>query len=405
MSTRKTIQINPKLFNIKPNKSDKKRTKKEKPEFKETSLKRELMKRIKNHAIKKEGGSTNIGDTSDPLVDDRNDFDKHMNYLSNLSKDTKKEKRIKNKHTRKAAPTNSINTQQHRIIQPSAFLDLPPELNDSSYTINVQAGQQPSIQLNAPFQPEPPYGCLKGGGKPTFKDWKRKTQKNDSYYETSDVNIDMNEMRPEMMPEMMPERSIHPTNEGVPIIKSMMTYNDSNSASSSSVGSGIKSNVESGIESFSNMSPSILKINPLLNIRSERERKLDGVKEKFKKKNENDDINSTIQKVRAKKEPRRFKYNKTVKCTYGKSNGKITVCIKDSQTRKNVIQEQIELRKKPINEIKEYLKSKYLLKAGSHAPNDILRKIYEDVHLAGDIVNNNESNLLHNYMNDKETIH
>ena len=66
MSTRKTIQINPNLFNIKPNKSDKKRTKKEKPEFKETSLKRELMKRIKKHANKVEtpipSAQENVGD-------------------------------------------------------------------------------------------------------------------------------------------------------------------------------------------------------------------------------------------------------------------------------------------------------------------------------------------------------
>ena len=373
MSTRKTIQINPNLFNIKPNKSDKKRTKKEKPEFKETSLKRELMKRIKKHANKVEtpipSSHENVGD-----INFNNDFDKHLDYLSNLSKDTKKEKRQLKKHTRKVAPSSSPTTTH----MPSAFLDLPPELNDNSYTINVQAGQQPSIQLNAPFQPEPPYGCLKGGGKPTFKDWRRKTQKNTSDYIASDVNINMDKM----VDNSEPPTSIS-NNRGASLIKSMMTSNESN-------------------ESNSDISPSILKINPLLNVKSERERKLEGIKGKMKKKTEHDEINTAVKNVRAKKEPRRFKYNKTVKHTYGKSNGKITVCIKDSQTRKNIIQEQVSLRQKPISEIKEFLKSKYLLKAGSHAPNDILRKMYEEVHLAGDIANINESNLLHNYMNNKE---
>ena len=373
MSTRKTIQINPNLFNIKPNKSDKKRTKKEKPEFKETSLKRELMKRIKKHANKVEtpipSAQENVGD-----INFNNDFDKHLDYLSNLSKDTKKEKRQLKKHTRKVAPSSSPTTTH----MPSAFLDLPPELNDNSYTINVQAGQQPSIQLNAPFQPEPPYGCLKGGGKPTFKDWRRKTQKNTRDYIASDVNINMDKM----VDNSEPPTSIS-NNRGASLIKSMMTSNESN-------------------ESNSDISPSILKINPLLNVKSERERKLEGIKDKMKKKTEHDEINTAVKNVRAKKEPRRFKYNKTVKHTYGKSNGKITVCIKDSQTRKNIIQEQVSLRQKPISEIKEFLKSKYLLKAGSHAPNDILRKMYEEVHLAGDITNSNESNLLHNYMNNKE---
>ena len=376
MSTRKTIQINPNLFNIKPNKSDKKRTKKEKPEFKETSLKRELMKRIKKHANKVEtsipSSQENVGD-----INFNNDFDKHLDYLSNLSKDTKKEKRRLKKHTRKVAPSSSPTTTH----MPSAFLDLPPELNDNSYTINVQAGQQPSIQLNAPFQPEPPYGCLKGGGKPTFKDWRRKTQKNTSDYIASDVNINMDKM----VDNSEPPTSIS-NNRGASLIKSMMTSNESNESN----------------ESNSDISPSILKINPLLNVKSERERKLEGIKGKMKKKTEHDEINTAVKNVRAKKEPRRFKYNKTVKHTYGKSNGKITVCIKDSQTRKNIIQEQVSLRQKPISEIKEFLKSKYLLKAGSHAPNDILRKMYEEVHLAGDITNSNESNLLHNYMNNKE---
>ena len=74
MSTRKTIQINPKLFNIKPNKSDKKRTRKEKPEFKETSLKRELMKRIKKHSTKTENVPTNISSAGGDNFN--NDFDK-----------------------------------------------------------------------------------------------------------------------------------------------------------------------------------------------------------------------------------------------------------------------------------------------------------------------------------------
>jgi len=372
MSTRKTIQINPNLFNIKSNKSDKKRTKKEKPEIKETSLKRELMKRIKKHANQAEkplsSDTANIGG-----INFNNDFDKHLDYLSNLSKDTKKEKRRQKKNTRKVAP-RSLPTTTHQSSIPSAFLDLPPELNDNSYTINVQEGQQPSIKLTAPFQPEPPYGCLKGGGKPTFKDWKRKTQKNTSTYNSSDVNINMDKMNENS------EQSIS-NNGGATLVKSMIAMN----------------------EPTPDISPSILKINPLLNVKSERERKLEGIKDKMKKKTEHDEIKTAVKNARAKKEPRRFKYNKTVKHTYGKSNGKITVCIKDSQTRKNIIQEQVSLRQKPINEIKEFLKSKYLLKAGSHAPNDILRKMYEEVHLAGDIININESNLLHNYMNDKES--
>ena len=361
MSTKKTIQINPQLFNMKKNKTEKKRTKKEKPLVKSSSLKRELMKRIKTHADNTEKKSENINNSD---IEFSNDFEKHMSYLNNLSKDIKSKHRKQNKGTRR-----SLTKPSNMPAPPSAFLDLPPELNDNTFTININPDEQ-NVHITSPFQPEPPYGCLKGGDKPTFKDWKRKTQKSVNHND-NDIMIDTNEM-------------IEPPNNDL----------------SNDVDNFLKvnKNVESElIEPIK----SVLKINPLLNIQSEREKKLENIKDKFKKKTEYDEINTTVQNVKSKNVPRKFKYNKTVKRTYGKSRGKISVCIKDSQTRKNVIEEQIELRKKPISEIKSYLKDKYLLQSGSHAPNEILRKIYEDVHLAGDITNKNEQSLLHNYINNE----
>ena len=40
-----------------------------------------------------------------------------------------------------------------------------------------------------------------------------------------------------------------------------------------------------------------------------------------------------------------------------------------------------------------------MLKAGSLAPNDVLRKTYEQLHLSGDINNKNGEILIHNYVN------
>ena len=50
--------------------------------------------------------------------------------------------------------------------------------------------------------------------------------------------------------------------------------------------------------------------------------------------------------------------------------------------------------------LKQYLRKHNLIKIGSSAPEDILRKIYEDSFLAGNIYNKNPQNLLHNYLND-----
>ena len=93
--------------------------------------------------------------------------------------------------------------------------------------------------------------------------------------------------------------------------------------------------------------------------------------------------------------------NKTLKIfSLGKKNNKVGVLIKSGKTRKRIKDEVNLLKKKSITEIKKYLRKHNLIKSGSAAPENILRQMFEDSYLAGDIYNKNSDNLLDNYIND-----
>ena len=68
----------------------------------------------------------------------------------------------------------------------------------------------------------------------------------------------------------------------------------------------------------------------------------------------------------------------------GKKDGTVGVLIKDNKTRKQAYDEYKEICKRPIKEVKDYLREHELLKVGSPAPTDVLRAMYENSVLAGD---------------------
>jgi len=82
----------------------------------------------------------------------------------------------------------------------------------------------------------------------------------------------------------------------------------------------------------------------------------------------------------------------------GKKGNKVGVLVKSGKTRKRIKEEFKVLHSKCILEVKRYLRKHNLIKAGTAAPENILRKLFEDSFLAGDIYNKNADILLHNYM-------
>ena len=303
MPSNKTININPSLLKVGGgNNSTRKKQPKQKPDVsqvKPNTLKRNLLKRLKQHS------SRNQKEAEKPKVDPTfsSEFEKGLEYLNKL-KTTKKNKTLKKK---------KANIPQGSFVS----LDLPPELREVTQELPKPTTPAPvdMTPITSPVTP-PPYGNLKGGSKPTFREWKNKTQKADPKFEK-----------------------------------------EFNTAE-----------------------------------------KINRIKSRFKEDQTKIDLDTS--ETSQKTVPKKNKHNKTVKATLGKQGGKVSVLIKDNKTRKKVQFEQSNLHSKPISEVKDYLRKKYLLKIGSKAPPEVLRRIYEDVHLTGDVTNQNTETLLHNYVSE-----
>ena len=121
-------------------------------------------------------------------------------------------------------------------------------------------------------------------------------------------------------------------------------------------------------------------------------------------KNKNDNDNLSLREDKLKKIQKKYnsqkKHRKTIKITetFGKRNGKISIHIKNKHEKNKIEQEIKTLKKHTIPKIKSYLKEHNLLKIGSCAPNDIIRELYEKSILCGNVTNNNNDILVHNFL-------
>jgi hypothetical protein len=99
------------------------------------------------------------------------------------------------------------------------------------------------------------------------------------------------------------------------------------------------------------------------------------------------------------------KRKKTIKRTFrvgrSKHYSKIGVLINNKTIRDECSTKKHLLKQATLGDIKRFLVKKGLIKVGSTAPNDVLRKMYESVNMiCGDVQNHNSDILLHNYFND-----
>jgi hypothetical protein len=406
-NTKKTIQINPELFRLPGGAKTRKNQKKElmpmlSPMISPNNLKNKLLKRIKDHKMKETSirtsprtspkaskNNSRSSVSSDTVVNSYSDeFYGAMNYLSDLSKKQKKETERSTINNRTVKSYSSSNT--NTIPSYNISLELPPELQE-----HIVPDSSPSLTLNSDTK-DVPYGCLKNGSKPTYRDW-IKTRKN---HEFPELNA---------RPPTPPKR-----NTPIASLSSVLTptiIKTPTSLSREQRLEQIKQKLKKIQEQDIKANPEASKLSDNLkileaispNIELERLPEIDEI---LKIEIENtSDVSQVIKEIREKEKNVPKKYLKRTirrKFTLGKSDKlrKVAVLLKDKQTRKNIIDVQEELKKTSMKDVRKYLRQHGIIKIGSVAPNDILRKTFETAMLAGEITNTNKETLLHNFLNE-----
>ena len=100
------------------------------------------------------------------------------------------------------------------------------------------------------------------------------------------------------------------------------------------------------------------------------------------------------------------KIKRTMSRTFklGKRGNKVGVLLKDGKTRRKINEEHGKLRKKSIKQVRQYLRDRNLIKAGTTMPNDVARTIFINSVLTGDVHNRNDKLALHNFTHKDDTI-
>jgi hypothetical protein len=397
MSTKKTIQINPELFKISGNKTRKNREKKEislNPLVSPNNLKNKLLKRIKDHKNQEiKGGNNSTPITTEKTYTD--EFYGAIDYLSDLTK----------KHKVTEAKQRSLNTKTLKNYQSSSLesntnvsLELPPELQEPIKSSQFIPQSNEVFNVNYKVADDVPYGCLKGGKKKTYREWKEISKP-----ETIDL--------PDIIrPPTPPKKNIGIFLEGASPIEKQNANVIPNQLSREERLEQIKNKLKKiqdqevatkkeSIDKFKTLEEQLSKPifdNPLEDLTD------------FDSESNNKSIEEILLNREEKQEnEKKKKYlKKTIKrkFTLGKSDKlrRVSILIKDRQTRKNIINTQKELKKTNITDVKKYLRQHGIIKVGSTCPADILRKTFESAILTGDVTNTNKEILLHNFLSNEK---
>jgi hypothetical protein len=383
MSEQKKINIDMNLFNF-SNKTRKKKPGEKKdgikvkqPAKKNDSIKKKsILKMIRQH--QEDRYSKLLNEKSKPLSKPseessgfNKDFEEAQKFMQNLTEKTKvntdnKNKSLKNYHTN----TNSL--LYHPLVD--TFSNTLP-IQEVTNSI-LQGTIAPStIALNPNFpknsNPIPQYGCLKNGQLPTYRDYMNKTRK--------------------VMPTIAQVGGTTIAQVGGTTIPQV------GGTKIPQVGGTTIAQV--GGTKIPQPAIQEKKMNDIRNDIIEKK-----LKDSMNRVNEMKNVAVKLQEIRNNNKPKKLKRKKTIRRTYkvGKSkiHPKVSVLVSNKTIRNNISTKSQLLKQTPIEDVKKHLINQGLIKIGTIAPNDVLRKMYESsVLMCGELNNHNPDNLLHNFMN------
>jgi len=361
----KTIQLNPEFLSSSSTRNTdtrKIRNKKEKPNtlVQPNNMRNKLLKKIKDYQSKTEGVDATETDTDrQNILEFSDEFNKSLHFLQDLT--NKKNDLFKPSKTRKNPKSYEVD------------IELPEEMKTNYNIIN-----------NEPINNEP---------KPINNEPKPINNKSINN-EPKPIN---NESIFDIPTEVAPNKIQHTT---------ISTFTAPTIQFKPSTYSSIKNGSKPTYRELNNTNKPLITIEDKdkpNTIESENHKMLEKIKSDYKKSNiQTQSLEGVAEYSANEVEPRILrrikKTTRTCKYRLGKLGNKVSVLIKDYKTRKNIQNECYKLEKTSITDIKNILRKKNLLKVGSVADEAVLREMYEQCILAGDIQNNNKETLIHNYL-------
>tara|TARA_B100000035_G_scaffold304386_1_gene304055 strand:- start:3187 stop:4251 length:1065 start_codon:yes stop_codon:yes gene_type:complete len=353
--TQKTISINPALFSFGKKTKKEKKKKEIKPLsiITPNSLKNKFIEKVKQHQRKKEKKETR----KNKETEFGSDFQESLRYLSNLidEKNTKSDFNVSNN-------LNKLESfQNDNYLRENVNVELPSDLKKPE-TIYNKDGLKSLIDQNPK-----PYGCLKNGNKPTYRQWLHTRKR------------PFKEKKPSIQVDLPKNEVLNNREEKLNKVKSMfLNKNDDKEAN----------------KEANNENNEVNKVNSINDIVKETNIKGGDIIIENKPTSVNNNKH---------KQKYAIKTNITRKYTCGKNNKtrRIGVMIKSGETRAKIIREKRNLTRRSISDVKNYLFKNGFLKVGSSAPKKILMDMYEACILTGKITNKNDKIKIHNYLNDK----